>query len=209
MFQQIAAEMQYVTKAMTPGNLGVDVFRCLDLYKAPGGFTWGALKNNKGAEAYGITLSLEEVGHKNFIINADVKHMDITTLASEFGIDNIPDTHPDHFLFSAERPFLDQRFQLIFCGGAVLRSHDRKDYRLEFGRTRLTTSQLILAMQWMLPGGTMVILLRRPDSWRVLSLLRQFDSFATIKLFKVRKETWRQIDLLSFSQERTTRVRRC
>lgn len=153
MFQQIAAEMQYVTKAMTPGNLGVDVFRCLDLY--------------------------------------------------------IPDTHPDHSLFSAERPFLDQRFQLIFCGGAVLRSHDRKDYRLEFGRTRLTTSQLILAMQWMLPGGTMVILLRRPDSWRVLSLLRQFDSFATIKLFKVRKETWRQIDLLSFSQERTTRVRRC
>jgi len=117
-----------------------------------------------------------------------IKFMDITMLASEFGIETIPANHPDYSLFLNERPFVDQRFQLIFCGCAVLRGHEKSDHRSEFERTRLITSQLILAMQRIIPGGTMVVLLRRPDAWETVRLLYQFDSFSNIQLFKPRKK---------------------
>ncbi|KAE9967586.1 hypothetical protein EG327_011384 [Venturia inaequalis] len=189
MTKQIAREMQDKTEAMTPGHLGAETFQSLDLCMAPGGFTWGANEYNiGGAVAYGITLASEEGGHRNFYVNAAVKFMDITMLASEAGIDDIPKTHPDHSLFITERPFLDQQYQLVFCGGAVLRTHQRSEHRRDFERSRLTTSQLILAMQRILPGGTMVVLLRRPDAWDVVHLLHQFDSFAEIQLFKPAKK---------------------
>jgi 23S rRNA U2552 (ribose-2'-O)-methylase RlmE/FtsJ len=190
MTKQIAEEMQAKTSALTPGDLGIQPFQVLDLCMAPGGFTWGTLEYNPDAIAYGITLPLEIGGYKNwFTLSAEyVKFMDITMLASEFGIGTIPTSHPDHSLFLAERPFVDQRFQLIFCGGAVLRGHERSEHRREFERTRLTTSQLILAMQRIIPGGTMVILLRRPDTWDVVHLLHQFNSFANIQLFKPYKK---------------------
>ncbi|KAH8714796.1 hypothetical protein GQ44DRAFT_405129 [Phaeosphaeriaceae sp. PMI808] len=190
MTKQIAKEMQAKTSAMTPGDLGVQPFQSLDLCMAPGGFTWGTLEHNPDAIAYGITLPPEIGGYNNwFTLPAEyVKFMDITMLASEFGVETIPTSHPDHSLFLAERPFVDQRFQLIFCGGAVLRSHARSGHRQEFERTRLTTSQLILAMQRIFSGGTIVVLLRRPDVWDIVHLLHQFNSFADIQLFKPYKK---------------------
>jgi hypothetical protein len=190
MTKQIAEEMQAKTSALTPGDLGVQPFQSLDLCMAPGGFTWGTLEYNPDAIAYGITLPPEIGGYKNwFTLPAEyVKFMDITMLASEFGVGTIPTSHPDHSLFHAERPFVDQRFQLVFCGGAVLRSHERSEHRREFERTRLTTSQLILSMQRIIPGGTMAVLLRRPDAWDVVHLLHQFNSFANIQLFKPYKK---------------------
>ncbi|TVY90132.1 hypothetical protein LAWI1_G003994 [Lachnellula willkommii] len=190
MTKQIAEEMQKKTRALTPGDLGIQPFQVLDLCMAPGGFTWGTLENNPDAIAYGITLPPEIGGCKNrFTLSAEyVKFMDVTMLASEFGIGTIPTSHPDRYLFLTERPFVDQRFQLIFCGGAALRTHERSEHRGEFERTRLTTSQLILAMQRIIPGGTMVVLLRRPDAWDIVHLLHQFNSFANIQLFKPYKK---------------------
>ncbi|TVY45877.1 hypothetical protein LOCC1_G005042 [Lachnellula occidentalis] len=190
MTKQIALEMQAKTSALTPGDLGVQPFQVLDLCMAPGGFTWGTLEYNPNAIAYGITLPPDMGGYKNsFPLSAGyVKFLDITMLASEFGMGTIPTSHPDHSLFLAERPFVDQRFQLIFCGGAVLRGQERSEHRREFERTRLTTSQLILAMQRIIPGGTMVVLLRKPDAWDVVHLLHQFNSFANIQLFKSDKK---------------------
>ncbi|CZT13822.1 uncharacterized protein RAG0_17314 [Rhynchosporium agropyri] len=190
MTKQIAEEMQTKTSALTPGDLGIQPFQVLDLCMAPGGFTWGTLEYNPDAIAYGITLPLAIGGYKNwFTLSAEyVKFIDITMLASEFGIGNVPTSHPDHSLFLTERPFVDQRFQLIFCGGAVLRGHERSEHRREFERTRLTTSQLILAMQRIIPGGTIVVLLRKPDAWDVIHLLHRFNSFANIQLFKPYKK---------------------
>jgi hypothetical protein len=190
MTKQIAEEMQATTSALTPGDLGVQPFQALDLCMAPGGFTWGTLKYNPNAVAYGITLPTEIGGYKNwFTLPAEnIKYIDVTMLASEFGLETVPTSHPDHSLFLAERPFVDQRFQLIFCGGAVLRGHERSEHMRKFERTRLTTSQLILAMQRIIPGGTMVTLLRRPDAWDVAYLLHQFASFANIQLFKPYKK---------------------
>ncbi|KAF2820813.1 hypothetical protein CC86DRAFT_459435 [Ophiobolus disseminans] len=190
MTKQIAEEIQARTNALTPGDLGVHPFRALDLCMAPGGFTWGTLKYNPDATAFGITLPAENGGYKNCLtLPAErVNFIDITMLARECGTDTIPETHPDHALFIAERPFVDERFQLIFCGGAVLRGHERADHRREFERTRLTTSQLVLAMQRIIPGGTMVVLLRKPEACDVVHLLHQFSSCADIQLFKPHKK---------------------
>lgn len=186
MTKQIAEEMQTQTAAMTSVELGIRPFQVLDLCMAPGGFTWGTLKYNPGAIAYGITLPTKVGGYKNWctLPAEHVKYMDITMLASDLGIETIPTSHPDRSLFITERPFVDQSFQLVFCGGAVLRTHERSEHRSDFERRRLTTSQLILAMQRIIPGGTMVVLLRRPDAWEIVHLLHQFNSFADIRLFK-------------------------
>jgi hypothetical protein len=190
MTKEIAEEMQAKTSALTPGDLGIHTFQALDLCMAPGGFTWGTLKYNSDAVSFGITLPPENGGYKNYLtLPAErVKFMDITMLAREFGTETVPKDHPDHSLFLAERPFIDQRFQLVFCGGAVLRGHERANYRRNSERTRLTTSQLILAMQRIIPGGTMVVLLRKPEEWDVVCLLYQFSSFADIQLFKPHKK---------------------
>ena len=124
--KQIAQEMQARTSALTPGDLGVQPFQVLDLCMAPGGFTWGTLQYNRDAIAYGITLPSKIGGYKNWFALPPkrIKFADILMLANEFGIKTIPMSHPDHSLFLTEHPFADQRFQLIFCGGAVIRSHE-------------------------------------------------------------------------------------
>jgi hypothetical protein len=149
MTKEIAEEMQLKTKALTPELPSVQALQSLDLCMAPGGFTWGTLEYNRDAVSCGITLPPEIGGYNVWVkLPADqVKIMDVTMLASEFGVETIPTGHPDYSLFLSERPFVDQRFQLIICGGAVLRSQKRSEHRREFERTRLTTSQLILAMQ--------------------------------------------------------------
>jgi hypothetical protein len=108
MIKQITEEMQAKTSALTPGDLGIQPFQVLDLCMAPGGFTWGTLEYNPDAIAYGITIPPEIGGYKTwFTLSAEhVKYMDITMLASEFGIGTIPTSHPDHSLFLAERPSL-------------------------------------------------------------------------------------------------------
>ncbi len=39
----------------------------------------------------------------------------------------IPASHPDAGSFSSDRPFLDQQFDLVFCDGQVLRTHERPE----------------------------------------------------------------------------------
>ncbi|KAF2758907.1 hypothetical protein EJ05DRAFT_526995 [Pseudovirgaria hyperparasitica] len=192
MTQQIVSEMHMKTEALTPGKLGASKLQVLDICMAPGGFTWGALKYNPNAISYGITLPEQRGGYKNRfrLRSQNVRFMDVTMLASECGIDVIPDSHPDFARFLQERPFLDLSFQLIFCGGAVLRSTRdfNTDYPNPYERTRLTTSQLVLAMQRIMPGGTMVVLLGKPEHPDTTAILRHFDRFARIELFKSRRK---------------------
>ncbi|KAF2804536.1 uncharacterized protein BDZ99DRAFT_467234, partial [Mytilinidion resinicola] len=134
--KQIAEEMQAKTSALTPEDLG--------------GFTWGTLEYKPDAIAYSITLPPGIGGYKNwFTLPAEyVKFMDITMLASKFGVGTIPTCSPDYSLFHAERPF-------------------RSEHRREFERMRLTTSQLILSMQRIILGRIIAVLLRRPDAWDI------------------------------------------
>lgn len=58
-----------------------------------------------------------------------VSFRDITLLADEMGTPacSIASSHPDAASFSSDRPFLEHKFDLVFCDGQVLRTHDRPE----------------------------------------------------------------------------------
>ncbi|KAK4128084.1 hypothetical protein N657DRAFT_2583 [Parathielavia appendiculata] len=162
----------------------------LDLCMAPGGFSLAALTRNPAALLRGITLPPSQGGHEILLRkrwsetdpNAQVyvSFCDITLLADEMGTppSSIPASHPDAKSFSSDRPFIEQQFDLVFCDGQVLRTHERHEYREKCEATRLVTAQLVLALQRIRSGGTMVILLHKADAWPSVLLMHTFDSFA-------------------------------
>ncbi len=166
----------------------------LNLCMAPGGYTWTFLEKNRKGLAYGITLSEDDGGHPMYLAHGDedkrveVEWMDITLLASELGtsLERVPAQHPESDKFTAYSPFHGQTFNIVICDGQVLRIHKHKRDR-EREVARLLLSQLILGMQRIKPGGTFLILLHKVDVWVNLILLKTFESFSNIRLFKAHK----------------------
>jgi 23S rRNA U2552 (ribose-2'-O)-methylase RlmE/FtsJ len=120
-------------------------------------------------------------------IQAEIVFTDITMEAAEFGVTDMPEDHPEFNLFKTERLLpADRQFDLVFCDGQVLRNHakfrhvDREPYEA----TRLNSAQLLIAMAHMKPGGTLVMLLHKVESWNSLKLLQAFGQFSRIQLFK-------------------------
>lgn len=183
--QGIGDELQASTNALTAISGGGEV-NILDLCMAPGGYTASALKYNPTATACGVTLPPAKGGHELLLKSSrsSVKFLDITMLASEFGVDEVPLTHPEHASFLSERPYLGQTFHLVFCDGQVLRTHQRAEHREQHEALRLTVSQLILALQRIHPGGTLVMLLHKIEAWDTTELLYRFSRFSSIQLFK-------------------------
>ncbi|KAI6375388.1 hypothetical protein MCOR25_002956 [Pyricularia grisea] len=169
----------------------------LDLCIAPGGFAFVTLKLNPKAMVYGITLPDDKGGHKmrvldegqKFASHVNIEFRDITMLASEMGCDptDIPADHPDAAEFSFERPFADLKFDLVFCDGQVLRKHERSGYREGGEAARLTSSQLVMALQRIRSGGTIVALMHQVDVLRSFCTLSHFASFSKLRLFKSAK----------------------
>jgi len=157
---------------------------------APGGYTASALKYNPGATAFGITLPPTQGGHEVLLQSqkSNVLFLDITMLAEEFGAETIPLTHPEHASFLRDRPFLEHTFQLIFCDGQVLRTHQRGDHRQPHKALRLTVSQLILALQRIRTGGTLIMLLHKIEAWHTAQLLYLFSQFSSVQVFKPKKK---------------------
>ncbi|KAL2068072.1 hypothetical protein VTL71DRAFT_16170 [Oculimacula yallundae] len=186
MMKEIGDEMQLEKKAFTQDKRNGGDFQILGLCMAPGGYTYSALKYNKGSKAWGITLPTSQGGHEVILQcpASNVLQEDITMFATEFGVDEIPVNHPARDTFKAERPFIDQEFDLVICDGQVLRSHERPEYREATEATRLTTSQLILALQRIRQGGTMIMLLHRIEAMDTLELLYTFSRFSDIEVFK-------------------------
>ncbi|KAK1829595.1 hypothetical protein QBC39DRAFT_127087 [Podospora conica] len=173
----------------------------LDLCMAPGGFTLAALFRNPGALVRGISLPPAEGGHDMLLRKKwsstnpkapiYVSFRDITLLADEMGVPTttIPPSHPDASSFSSDRPFLGQQFDIVFCDGQVLRTHKRHEYRERCEATRLTTSQLVIALSRVRPGGTVIVLLHKADAWPSVLIAHAFSQFSTdgITLFKPRE----------------------
>ena len=188
--QEIGDELQAATNALAQTSAYGEDAKILDICMAPGGYTASALKYNPAARSYGVTLPPTEGGHDLLLKSSklNVLFLDVTMLAREFGVEEVPTTHPEHLNFLDDRPYLGQTFQLVFCDGQVLRTHRRAEHRENLEALRLSVSQLILALQRIYPGGTLVMLLHKLEAWDTTELLYQFSQFSSVQLFKPQKK---------------------
>jgi hypothetical protein len=195
MNKAIGNQLHAATDAFTVTDSGTAGIRALNLCMAPGGYTWSLLQTNPTASISGITLPREIGGHPMLVPFGDddprieVKFMDITMLATEYGTStpDIPLTHPEASKFSDERPYKDLSFDIVLCDGQVLRRHTRAECRENQEGFRLLMSQLIFGLKRIRPGGTFIILLHKVDAWISIKLLSSFDLFSRIQLFKPKK----------------------
>jgi 23S rRNA U2552 (ribose-2'-O)-methylase RlmE/FtsJ len=189
MMKLIGDEMQDTTRALSQPYNCLDDMNILDLCMAPGGYTASALKYNPGARAFGVTLPPEQGGHELLLpaSSSSVVFLDITMLATEFGVEIPPSTHPECTGFLSDRPHLGRTFQLVFCDGQVLRTHQRAEYRQHEEGRRLAVSQLILALQRIRAGGTLIMLLHKIEAWDSTEILYHFSKFSSVQVFKPRR----------------------
>lgn len=197
MIQEIGEEMEEQTHALSlavrPQN-GDEVVWVLDLCMAPGGYSTDIMRLTPNARIRGISLPKE---HKGYELCLPVDYMDgrkfrcdyfdITMLYREFGLrfEDIPQDHPEKSKFVSAPLFPTLRFQLAICDGQLLPESRRRlprDRLIEANRLR--TAQLIVAMQRLTEGGTLILLLHKVDAWDTVLLLHQFSKFATVELFK-------------------------
>lgn len=189
MMTRVGLALQAAKKIIPPPSktINLEVF---DLCMAPGGYSATVLKINPYAKICGISLPVELGGHKVYLPNwetnkqVQIRFEDITMLAAELGYpDLVSQNEGQTYPFSNERPFDNQAFDLVFCDGKVLESHTRT---LESTNEpcRLTAAQLVLALQRMKWGGTLVMLMHQAYSPNSVRLLEAFDQFSTLSLVK-------------------------
>lgn len=194
MMCQIGDELHEVTSALSLTSPFTTNPAILDLCMAPGGFTASVFKRNCYARVCGISLPVSRGGHEMILPNWQsdprirVRFLDITMLAAEMDVTNIPAEHPDATNFVFDRPFYGEAFELVFCDGQVLRTHSRAEYREKREAWRLLTSQLVLALQRVKQSGKIVILLHKLEAWDTVLLLYTLRKFSSLQLFKPQRK---------------------
>ena len=163
--------------------------RVLDLCMAPGGYTAEVLEHSPHAVVCAYTLPRDLGGYEVLHCPDTRVHLrfgDITMLQTEFGVEELPHEHSELPKFSDKRLFFGKWFDLIFCDGQALRTHKPHiaDYRRQVEAARLTVSQLILAMQRIESGGTLIMLLHGCATYEAIKILRVFDDIAQLQVFK-------------------------
>lgn len=191
MMQSIARQLQDSTSAFkfAEDRLPVDV---LDFCMAPGGFVSFVLNTQRVGSVRAFSLPVDLGGHEVLVESEilDITFTDITMLAADMGVDGaeISSEHPDADDFRTEKLLPeDDKFDLVVCDGHVLRTHKRSSWREAREARRLTLTQLSLGLEHLRPGGTMVILLHKLESWVSLQLLQQLHQFSKVQLFKSSK----------------------
>lgn len=189
MMKWIGGQLQRVADLVPPAAKSTD-FEALDICMAPGGFTSTVLKGNRVAKVCGLTMPEDEGGHSVLLENwreddrVNIEFMDITMLSAEMGFPNLVlQDHPSASKFSNAIPYEGRKFDLIFCDGQALAS---KEPEGEFNHcaTRLTCAQLVLALQRIRPGGTMVMLEHQTHRPQVVRLIEAFSHFSRVSLVK-------------------------
>lgn len=183
----IAYDMHQATGAFHIKNPSQDGRSILDMCMAPGGFLAIALSYNPEARALAFSLPKQNGGHLVLLPkrpNVKLKFLDVTMLAEDMGLPNIPHEHPDIKNFLPSQFGTRESFDIILCDGQVLRNHGRADYRERTEASRLCLTQLTLALNHLKPGGTMIVLLHKVEAPATVQLLHTFDKFASVQLFK-------------------------
>lgn len=185
MMRRIADEMQRKTAAFkireptagTDREVG-EQKHILDCCMAPGTYLQVALEHNPGAHALAFTLPPAVGGHSLILAEDEarglvIKLLDVTMLAGDMGVtpDQVPQRHPDAAAFLPPQVAPGRQFDLVLCDGQVLRTHQphRAAYRDGLREPRrLLLTQLILGLEHVRPGGTM-ILVRNSYVWGTTS----------------------------------------
>ncbi|KAI1396123.1 FtsJ-like methyltransferase-domain-containing protein [Hypoxylon fuscum] len=187
MMKRIGQELHKSTHAFATPKHHSRQPRILDMCMAPGGFLEVALSKTPGAEALAFSLPIASGGHKVFLrtaANVEQRFLDITMLAVDMGVEEIPEDHPDASRFLSRHFKPDQLFDLVLCDGQVLRTHERAAYRENREARRLMVTQLALGLGHLQPGGTMVVLLHKLEKYDTANLVRTFSNFSSVRLFK-------------------------
>lgn len=154
---------------------------------APGGFLSAAMERSHGATAIAYSLPVEAGGYEVLLPQApsiDVKMLDITMLAADMDAGDLSEGHPDLKNFLPRQYNRFWGFDVVSCGGVVVRNHPRAAYRV-LGKThRLSATQLDLALGHLRQCGTMVVLLHKPEVPGTIEILRLFAQSSSIQLFK-------------------------
>ncbi|KAI2640975.1 hypothetical protein GGS21DRAFT_487301 [Xylaria nigripes] len=161
--------------------------KILDMCMAPGAFLQVAMQQNPQAHARAFTLPVENGGHRVLMQpnpNIIIKPLDVTMLAADMGVNVIPPTHPDANNFLPQELYPDDLFDLAICDGQVLRTHTRASYRESQESARLALTQLTIALEHIRPGGTILILTHKIESWRSVMILHMLSKFSVLKVHK-------------------------
>lgn len=159
----------------------------LDLCMAPGGFSTTAKRELPGSIIDAITLPPKTGGYEVMANNIcrHITYADITMYWKEMIPDgDIPASHPDSEKFETSRPYVENKYDIVICGGAVAKVHLIERYRSDCERSRLTVSQLVFAMNRLKTGGSIVLLLHHVESWDTVCILHAFNKFSDIQLYK-------------------------
>ena len=161
----------------------------LDLCMAPGGFTSSVLKINQDAYVCAFTLPATLGGHmvmQRKDPRVSTLSGDITMLHQEFRIEDLPHDHPEFSKLDDTLLWTGRTFDLIFCDGQALRTHTPHiaEYRRQVEAVRLNVSQLILAMQRIRSGGTLIMTLHNLGAYDTIKIVNIFDRAAKIQIFK-------------------------
>jgi len=190
MMQTIAAQMDSETSAFTFTDSQP---KALDLCMAPGGFLAYFFHKSPAGVADAITLPEEEGGHQVLLsldgrkAQINVVFADVTMYAAELGVESIPKNHPEAHRLLALWPHPKCSYDLLICDGQALRTQNVPEYRKLCEQSRLFNSQLLIALQKVRVGGTIIALLHKAHKWRTFALLRQFSKFSDIVVFKPKK----------------------
>lgn len=186
-----AKEMPCFTRAFTIKS-EQQPQRVLDMCMAPGTYLAKALERNPSAHAVASALPPSRGGLVPIVSESDtvkIHLLDITMLAADMGItpDEVPPSHPDAASFPHSRYLEDGRdTDLVPCDGAIRRTHERAEYHFHRGSRRPLLTQLVLGLGHLRPGGTMAVLLHKFERANTNRVLRDFNRFAHVVLFKPR-----------------------
>jgi 23S rRNA U2552 (ribose-2'-O)-methylase RlmE/FtsJ len=161
----------------------------LDLCMAPGGFSLTSKNHLPNSVIDAVTLPPDDGGYQVMAkgIFRDIVYADITMFAQEMAPGSaIPTGHPELTKFESTRPFLGNRYDIVFCGGAVGKNHPRAGYRENCEGSRLTISELVFALNRLKSGGSLVLLLHRVESWDTACLIHAFNHFLTFNCSNIK-----------------------
>ncbi|KAJ3762300.1 hypothetical protein EV360DRAFT_79455 [Lentinula raphanica] len=172
-------------------------FTFLDLGFCPGGFASYILSRNTAAFGTGISLPIKQSGHRilleQHLCQRFEPHYD------DLGYYNLLNVNEEYTLFlhnirlrDLPRTICNSLYDLVILDGNYLRTYvdpnlEAPDSEQQWGAHRLIISQIIISLQTIAPGGSIVMRLRRPESLITATILYMLDEISSdLKLVKPR-----------------------